>query len=58
MTIRTGDKMPSVSFKKLTADALSDNSSESYFKGRKVVLFSVPGAFTPTCSAQLILGQL
>lgn len=52
MTIQVGDKVPSVNFKKLTADGLSDVSSDSYFKGRKVALFSVPGAFTPTCSAQ------
>ena len=52
MTIKVGDKVPSVSFKQLTADGLSDISCDDYFKGRKVALFSVPGAFTPTCSAQ------
>jgi peroxiredoxin len=52
MTIQVGDKVPSVNFKKLTADGLSDVASDDYFKGRKVALFSVPGAFTPTCSAQ------
>ena len=52
MTIQVGDKVPSVSFKKLTADGLVDVPSDDYFKGRKVALFSVPGAFTPTCSAQ------
>ena len=52
MTIKAGDKLPSVNFKKLDADGLSDISSESYCKGRKVALFSVPGAFTPTCSMQ------
>ena len=52
MTIQVGDKVPSVSFKKLTADGLVDVPSEDYFKGRKVAVFSVPGAFTPTCSAQ------
>ena len=51
MTIQIGDKVPSVNFKKLTADGLVDVPSEDYFKGRKVALFSVPGAFTPTCSA-------
>ena len=52
MTIQTGDKLPSVSFKKITADGLVDIATADYFKGRKVALFSVPGAFTPTCSAQ------
>lgn len=52
MTIKVGDKVPSVSFKQLTADGLSDISCDDYFKGRKVALFSVPGAFTPTCSAK------
>ena len=52
MTIQIGDKVPSVNFKKITADGLVDVPSDEYFKGRKVALFSVPGAFTPTCSAQ------
>ena len=52
MTIQIGDKVPAVSFKKLTADGLVDVPSDDFFKGRKVALFSVPGAFTPTCSAQ------
>jgi peroxiredoxin len=52
MTIQIGDKLPSVNFKKLTADGLVDISTDEYCKGRKVALFSVPGAFTPTCSAK------
>ena len=52
MTINVGDKVPSVNFKQMTADGMSDVPSDDYFKGRKVALFSVPGAFTPTCSAQ------
>ena len=52
MTIQIGDKVPSVNFKKITADGLVDVPSDEYFKGRKVAIFSVPGAFTPTCSAQ------
>ena len=52
MTIQVGDKMPSVNFKQLTADGLSDISTDNYCQGRKVALFAVPGAFTPTCSAQ------
>ncbi|MBR45094.1 MAG: peroxiredoxin [Rhodospirillaceae bacterium] len=52
MTINVGDKVPSVNFKQLTSDGLVDVSTDDYCKGRKVALFSVPGAFTPTCSAQ------
>ena len=52
MTIQIGDKVPSVNFKKITADGLIDVPSDDYFKGRKVALFSVPGAFTQPCSAQ------
>ena len=52
MAISAGDKMPSVNFKMLTADGLSDVSSDDYFGGKKTALFAVPGAFTPTCSAK------
>ncbi len=58
MTIKAGDKLPAVNFKKLDADGLSDVSTESYCQGRKVALFSVPGAFTPTCSAQHVPGYV
>jgi len=58
MTIKVGDKVPSVNFKKITSDGLIDISTDDYFKGRKVVLFSVPGAFTPTCSAQHLPGYI
>ena len=58
MTIKVGDKVPSVNFKKLTSDGLIDISTDDYFKGRKVALFSVPGAFTPTCSAQHLPGYI
>lgn len=52
MAIQVGDKVPAVAFKKLTADGLSDISTDELFKGKKVALFAVPGAFTPTCSAK------
>ena len=58
MTIKVGDKVPSVNFKKITSDGLIDISTDDYFKGRKVVLFSVPGAFKPTCSAQHLPGYI
>jgi peroxiredoxin len=52
MTIKQGDKLPAGSFKVKTADGIKDLSTDEIFKGKKVVLFSVPGAFTPTCSNQ------
>jgi glutaredoxin/glutathione-dependent peroxiredoxin len=56
MTIKVGDKIPSVMLKQLGADGLQDLSTDSVFGGKKVVLFSVPGAFTPTCSAKHLPG--
>jgi len=58
MAIKVGDKVPSVNFKKLTSEGLIDISADDYFRGRKVALFSVPGAFTPTCSAQHLPGYI
>lgn len=52
MAIKVGDRIPSVTFKQKTADGMKDVKSDDYFKGRKVALFAVPGAFTPTCSAK------
>ncbi|MBM3482918.1 MAG: peroxiredoxin [Alphaproteobacteria bacterium] len=52
MAIKVGDRIPSVTFKQKTADGMKDVKSDEYFKGRKVALFAVPGAFTPTCSAK------
>lgn len=52
MAIQVGDKVPAVAFKKLTAEGLSDISTDELFLGKKVALFAVPGAFTPTCSAK------
>ncbi len=50
MTIKTGDRIPSAGFKIMKEDGPKDISSEEVFGGRKVVLFAVPGAFTPGCS--------
>lgn len=52
MTIKVGDQIPSVKFKLLDESGLSDVSSEEVFKGKHVAVFGLPGAFTPTCSAQ------
>ena len=56
MTIKVGDRMPAGTFTQITKDGPQKVSAEDYFKGRKVVLFSVPGAFTPTCDAKHLPG--
>lgn len=56
MTIKVGDKMPSGTLTQATKDGPQKISAEEFFKGRKVVLFSVPGAFTPTCDAKHLPG--
>ena len=58
MTISVGDRVPSVTLTKVTADGPDQVSSDDYFAGRKVALFSVPGAFTPTCSAKHLPGYV
>nr|XP_061807074.1 uncharacterized protein LOC133598380 [Nerophis lumbriciformis] len=50
MSIQTGDKIPAASFKTPTTDGPRELTSGEIFSGKKVVLFAVPGAFTPTCS--------
>jgi peroxiredoxin len=56
MTIKVGDKMPSGTMHTMTADGPAEVSTDELFSGKKVVLFSVPGAFTPTCSAKHLPG--
>ncbi len=56
MTIKAGDRMPAGTFKRMTKEGPKDLSSEELFKGKRVVLFSVPGAFTPTCDAKHLPG--
>ena len=50
--IKVGDRIPSVKLKHMTADGPKDITTDELFKGKKVVLFALPGAFTPTCSAK------
>lgn len=50
MTIQVGDQVPSTKFKVMGEDGPQDMSSDEVFKGKKVVFFAVPGAFTPGCS--------
>ena len=56
MTISVGDKLPDVTLIKSTADGPEKVQSGEYFAARKVALFSVHGAFTPTCSAKHLPG--
>ncbi|RME63548.1 MAG: peroxiredoxin [Alphaproteobacteria bacterium] len=56
MTIKTGDKIPSATLHKMTADGPAPITTDEVFKGKTVALFSVPGAFTPTCSAKHLPG--
>jgi peroxiredoxin len=49
MAIKIGDRIPSGSFTVMTAEGPKPLTSDELFKGKKVVLFAVPGAFTPTC---------
>ena len=56
MTINVGDTVPAVKLKRLGAEGLEDVDTGEFFQGRKVVLFSVPGAFTPTCSKEHLPG--
>ena len=56
MAIKAGDRMPSGTLKSMTKDGPKDVSTDDLFKGKKVVLFAVPGAFTPTCSMKHLPG--
>ncbi len=52
MTIAVGDRIPEVTLTQATPDGPAPVTSTDYFAGKRVALFSVPGAFTPTCSAR------
>src|ERR1700748_1112304 len=56
MTINVGAPIPSMKLMVATSDGPKETSTDEIFKGKKVVLFAVPGAFTPTCSAQHLPG--
>ncbi len=58
MTIKVGDKIPSATLVKATDAGPAPITTEELFGGRTVVLFSVPGAFTPTCSAKHLPGYV
>ena len=56
MAVQEGDKVPAATFKVMGATGPADVTSEELFAGKTVALFSVPGAFTPTCSAKHLPG--
>lgn len=58
MTIKPGDRLPAAEFSTMTAEGQQKLSTDIVFSGRKVVLFAVPGAFTPTCSMNHMPGFL
>ncbi len=57
MTIQIGDQLPSATFSVLR-DGVQQLTTDDVFKGKKVVLFAVPGAFTPTCSERHLPGYI
>lgn len=54
--IKTGDKLPETTLAQVTPDGAEQVSTADFFAGRRVALFSVPGAYTPTCSARHLPG--
>jgi glutaredoxin/glutathione-dependent peroxiredoxin len=56
MTIKVGDKVPAVKLRHMTSEGPKEITTDEIFKGKKVVLFAVPGAFTPTCSNKHLPG--
>jgi peroxiredoxin len=56
MTIKVGDKLPSMTIAQGTSEGPKPVSTDEFFKGRTVALFALPGAFTPTCSARHLPG--
>ncbi|MGL4324435.1 MAG: peroxiredoxin [Beijerinckiaceae bacterium] len=58
MPIAVGDRLPNVTFRVSTEDGPAPKTTDDIFKGRKVVLFAVPGAFTPTCHKNHLPGYL
>ena len=58
MTIKIGEKVPSVSLQHMAGSSVKTTSTDELFSGKKVALFSLPGAFTPTCSASHLPGYV
>lgn len=58
MTIKVGDRLPEATFRVMTSDGPTPRTTDEVFKGRKVVLVGVPGAFTPTCHKNHLPGYV
>ena len=58
MSIKVGDKVPNINFTTMTADGPEPVGYDDLFAGKRVALFSVPGAFTPTCSNEHLPGYI
>lgn len=58
MTIKVGDKLPNATLFRVGSDGIESFEAEEFFSGRKVVVFGLPGAFTPTCTAQHLPGYI
>ena len=56
MSIQVGDRLPDATFKVMTENGPSDVTTSALCSGKKVVIFALPGAFTPTCSAKHLPG--
>lgn len=58
MTIKTGDRLPSATFKTMAATGIVDVTTDELLQGKKVALFGLPGAYTPVCSASHLPGYV
>ncbi len=58
MTIKVGDKLPSATLRQVTPEGPKEVTTDEFFRGRKIVLFAVPGAFTPACSQRHLPGYV
>lgn len=58
MAIKVGDKIPSMKLNKLGPNGMTQVATDDIFKGKTVIMFGLPGAFTPTCSARHVPGYL
>ena len=56
--IKVGDRLPEAKFRVMTAEGPAVKTTDDVFKGKKVVLFAVPGAFTPTCHKNHLPGYV
>ena len=58
MTINVGDRIPSVTLKQLTPEGVKEFTTDEIFRGKRIVLIAVPGAFTPACSQRHLPGYV